>query len=144
VCVYTHIVRHLHVIYFSLAFSPLIVVNSRCFVMHIRLCLSLVSPNQQGLHHSSYWMTVYIQHIWPSNFVANLFDELEFFLLLGFVAFKTMPFYLDYLVCNYFLVTQKKIYISYFCIMFMQKLYCFSCLVLAEVKLSSGSHFTIL
>jgi hypothetical protein len=143
VCVYTHIVRHLHVIYFSLAFSPLIVVNSRCFVMHIRLCLSLVSPNQQGLHHSSYWMTVYIQHIWPSNFVANLFDELEFFLLLGLRPCHSIWIIWCAIILG-LLKKKKKKKKSYFCIMFMQKLYCFSCLVLAEVKLSSGSHFTIL
>lgn len=75
--VYAHIVRHLHVIYVSLAFFPLIIVNSRCFIMHIRLCLSLwYHQSSQGLHHSSYWMTVYIQRIWPSNFVPKSFDGL--------------------------------------------------------------------
>lgn len=75
--VYAHIVRHLHVIYVSLAFFPLIIVNSRCCIMHIRLCLLLwYHQPSQGLHHSSYWMTVYIQRIWPSNFVPKSFDGL--------------------------------------------------------------------
>lgn len=76
VCIRTYC-EALHVIYVSLAFFPLIIVNSRCFIMHIRLCLSLwYHQSSQGLHHSSYWMTVYIQRIWPSNFVPKSFDGL--------------------------------------------------------------------